>query len=316
MGRKEARRYDNNERVVELLKESEKRPLTPEEIIEIKQKYSGYGGLFFSNKNFCGQFFTPPKVTQLVVEMLGIPAGAKVLEPSCGGGAFLEQLQGRDVLGIELLHETARVAQLCYPEAKIVRGDALGMLPELEGQFDFVVGNPPFTATNEKYPGFALSSKRLENYFLELAVRALKPGGKAGLIVPDSILSCDRDKPHRQYVLDNCYYLATVSLPQETFYFTGTTVKTSLIIFMKKIPGKRVPDYQIFMAIAENLGWDSRGRMTGKDDLPMILEEFRRGRFAHQFVNLSDLEEQAPAAAQEEFKANKKGQLVFFDPAA
>ena len=37
-----------------------------------------------------------------------------------------------------------------------------------------------------------------------------------------------------------------------------------------------LPDYPIFMAIAENIGYDATGKMTGKNDLENIGNELRK----------------------------------------
>jgi hypothetical protein len=36
-------------------------------------------------------------------------------------------------------------------------------------------------------------------------------------------------------------------------------------------------DYWIYMAVCEDIGWDSRGRPTGNNELPVILDEYRYG---------------------------------------
>ena len=278
MGRRlERKRHDNNNQVAVLLKESETRTLIPAEIEIIRQSYTGYGGLY----DTFGQFFTPPIVTRFVMNLLGITSGL-VLETSCGAGAFLEVLPPAcQVEAFELMQEASTVAKLLYPSAKIIRDNTLTHLHELEGRFDFVIGNPPFCdiPKYDDYSGFTIAKKgknRAEWYFLELGLRALKPGGVMAFVLPDGILSNSKEKILRQWIMEEMAWVRGVfSIPMETFKLTGTTVKTSVLVLQKKIPGVDLGDYPIMMAICEQIGWDSRGRETGKCDLPGILNHWQ-----------------------------------------
>jgi hypothetical protein len=54
-------------------------------------------------------------------------------------------------------------------------------------------------------------------------------------------------------------------------------VRTGVLVLRKKaVPSSdRGRDYQILMAVCEDVGWDSRGRPTGNCDLPPILDIYR-----------------------------------------
>lgn len=273
MGRAERKRWADNDQARELLKEAERRPLTEEQIEDLRIRYTGYGGLSTWNTD---QHFTPPVVCRFVIDLLGI-MDKDVLEPSCGSGAFIQELPAAcRVTGIELMLETARVAKLCNPQARIIEGNALEMLAEVEGRFDWVIGNPPFDRMPKRAAptGFAIGplSDRLEWYFVELAYRALKPGGLLALVVPDGILGNARDKECRKWFLNHSWLRAVISLPTETFGFSGTSCKTSVLVIQKPLLGYHLPQdrYQIFMAMCEQIGWDSRRRETGKCDLKEI----------------------------------------------
>jgi len=292
MGRIERKRWEKNDKVREPLEASTKRELTTEELAMIRASYTGAGGLVSSGWDN-GQFFTPPVVTEFVVDLLQIRSGA-VLEPSCGGGAFLSALPfSCSVVGVEMMTEASRVAQLLHPAAAVHQGDALEMAATLAGRFDYVVGNPPFADVRhlDTYQGFeiALKQKRLEWYFLELSLLALRPGGVMALVVPDGILSNSKDKDRRKWLLHNYWLRAVISLPPETFKLTGTSVKTSVLVVQKPVaelvhtpsadgwPIAAPPDSRgdVLMAVCSEIGWDSRGRKTGKCDLPAILGEWR-----------------------------------------
>lgn len=278
MGRREANRWKGIDISRELLEQAKTRPLTDEEILTLKKCYTGYGGLTsWSN----GQFFTPSNIVKFITDFLEIPEGSAILEPSCGAGAFFEYLPDNcHVTGVELSHETAAVARLCHPNAEIIRGNTLEMLNAYENSFDFVIGNPPFEKMNKKDlpEGYDIATRghgRVEWYFVELAVRALKPGGVAALVLPDGIFSMDSARVLRTWVMEQCYYMGTVSLPNETFYHSGTSVKTSIMFIQKKLPNINPGNYYVYMAICDSIGWDSRGREKGECDLDKILAAYR-----------------------------------------
>lgn len=251
--------------------------LLPAEMDEIRKSYTGYGGLH----DTFGQFFTPSIVARFVVDLLGITGGS-VLEPSCGAGAFLDALpHSCEVEGFELMHEAFSVAKLLYPSTKITKSNTLTHLQNLEGRFDYVIGNPPFCEVPkyEDYSAFTIAQKgrnRAEWYFLELGLRALKPGGVMAVILPEGILSNKKEEPLRKWLMEHAWVRASISLPPETFKLAGTTVKTSILVLQRMVPGVDLGDYSIFMAMCDQIGWDSRGRETGKCDLPPILEHWRK----------------------------------------
>jgi len=204
--------------------------------------------------------------------------GAKVLEFSCGSGVFINSVYNKypnvDVTGIELCNELAQLASLCYPKANIINDDALKYINKFKDLFDIVIGNPPFGEMNSAPEGFEHSQEKYEEYFVEMAVNCLKEGGEAILVVPDGMLSSDSSKKFRKWLLDECYYRGTISLPSETFYFSGTQCKTSVMYFKKKYKDVNPGDYPIFMATCNNIGWNSRGRIIEKCELDAIKNDY------------------------------------------
>ena len=69
----------------------------------------------------------------------------------------------------------------------------------------------------------------------------------------------------RDWLLDNFRLLAVVSLPQTAFSHFGAGVKASLVFLRKRKVGEKASDEEaIFMAVAENSGYDATGRKTMK----------------------------------------------------
>ena len=69
---------------------------------------------------------------------------------------------------------------------------------------------------------------------MEWIIRALKPGGKAFIVVPDGIMNRSNDKRLRDFILDECALDAVISLPLNTFFTTNK--KTYIMALTKKTP--------------------------------------------------------------------------------
>jgi type I restriction enzyme M protein len=111
----------------------------------------------------------------------------------------------------------------------------------------------------------AKASVKTEILFLERVHRFLKPGGRAAIVLPDGILTNSSLQGVRDWLLDSFQLLAVVSLPQTAFSHFGAGVKASLVFLRKRKPSETANDEEaIFMAVAENIGYDATGRKTMK----------------------------------------------------
>ena len=129
-----------------------------------------------------GQVFTPEAVVRAMLRLRHNTG--RVLEPSCGDGAFLQHLH--QVVGIEL------DPRHCPPGALNIDFFAY---PESE-KFDTVIGNPPYVRYQDISPatrallredGFDGRSN-LYLFFIEKCVRHLAPGGELIFITPRDFL--------------------------------------------------------------------------------------------------------------------------------
>ncbi|MDT2248023.1 N-6 DNA methylase [Paenibacillus larvae] len=70
-----------------------------------------------------------------------------------------------------------------------------------------------------------------EAAFIELAIRAARPGGGyIAFILPTGISFAGHAKKVRKLMYETCWQVATIMLPGETFMHTGTTIPTQIII--------------------------------------------------------------------------------------
>ncbi len=82
-------------------------------------------------------------------------------------------------------------------------------------------------------PKSAKSNVKTEILFIERCLSLLKPGGRLGIVLPEGIFNNPSLQYVRRFCEDRAFIKAIVSIPQETFLSSGTTVKTSLLFVQK-----------------------------------------------------------------------------------
>lgn len=136
-----------------------------------------------------------------------------------------------------------------------------------QGKFDMVFTNPPFGAKVEVDVEIArkyeLNSNAPEVLFIEACYKFLKPGGKMAIVLPDGILGNPNMENVRLWILKHFKLIASVDLPVETF-LPQVGVQASLLFLQKKTDAEQLvdleqEDYDVFMAIVEQVGKDRRG---------------------------------------------------------
>lgn len=217
-----------------------------------------------------GEFYTPRAVTQFVVEMVNPRLGETILDPACGTAGFLinaiehigrnekittvsarEKLQN-SIHGVEkkpLPHMLATTNLILHGiEVPSIEHDNLLMqsLQEWtpEKRVDVIITNPPFGGMEEDgvEKNFPLSYRTREtaDLFLYLIVHALKPNGRAGMVLPDGSLFGEGIKTRiKEKLLTECNLHTIVRLPNGVFApYTG--INTNLLFFEKGKPTKEV----------------------------------------------------------------------------
>lgn len=155
--------------------------------------------------------------------------------------------------------------------------------------FDIILTNPPFGATvkasedKEILESFELGkgrkTQKTEILFIERCIDFVKPEtGRIGMVLPDGILTNSSLQYVRDFIMERCQIEAVVSLPQFAFSHYGAGVKSSVLFLRRLGKGEQPTDYPIFMAIAENIGYDATGRRTDSNDLHEILKQFHEFR--------------------------------------
>ena len=216
-----------------------------------------------------GEFYTPRAVTQFIVDQINPRIGETVMDPACGTGGFL-------TCAIEHLRKQAKKAEheksiqesisgiekkhlphvLCMTNMMLhgidvpssVRHDNTLARPLRDwgpkDRVDVIVTNPPFGGMEEdgiesNFPS-EFRTRETADLFLVLIMHALKPGGRAGLVLPDGTLFGEGVKTRiKEALLRECNLHTIVRLPNGVFA-PYTSIRTNLLFFTKGEPTKEI----------------------------------------------------------------------------
>jgi type I restriction enzyme M protein len=221
-----------------------------------------------------GEFYTPRAVTEFMVQMVNPRLGEKVMDPACGTGGFLtcsiEHIRQQDV---KTLEDEARLQSsifgiekkpmphlLCTTNMILhgidvpsnIRHDNTLARPLISWgpseRVDVVVTNPPFGGMEEdgietNFPA-AFRTRETADLFLVLIMQMLKTGGRAAVVLPDSLLFGDGIKTRiKEKLLEECNLHTIVRLPKGVFA-PYTSINTNLLFFTKGFQTKEIWFYE------------------------------------------------------------------------
>ncbi|AIC96506.1 N-6 DNA methylase [Shouchella lehensis] len=230
----------------------------------------------------------------------------------------LDNLHGIDkddyLTNLARIHLATLTDKIC----KITMADSLvwdkDVLNNYYDQYDVILTNPPYGAkinsgSKETLSKFDLAykwKKKEGSYlktdvlnenvppqviFIEQAINKVRPGGKIGIVVPESLISSKKYSYVVQYIKEKCGIDLVIGMPEELFKTSGkggTHTKTALLVLTKKDVKLKEPEY-LFLAEAKWCGNDSRGRKIDKDDLPIIIDNYKRFSEVLKIEDYSDL---------------------------
>lgn len=163
-----------------------------------------------------------------------------------------------------------------------------------EKQFDVVLTNPPFGSkiavkgehilqqydlaknwsinhTTGEWESAGLKKQQSPQIlFIERCLQLLKPGGRMGIIIPESILGNPSYEYIVQYIRRKTRIIGIISMPEDLFQ-PYTHAKTCVLLVENTPP---IDDYRFYMGIVEWCGHDSRGNPVPYDDVPKIVESY------------------------------------------
>ncbi|UBF29300.1 N-6 DNA methylase [Kovacikia minuta CCNUW1] len=178
-------------------------------------------------------------------------------------------------------------------------------LKNLLGTFDAVITNPPFGSRivsvspdiqalfqlgyawrPDRQTGKYIKQTKLQStvppqvLFVERCLSLVKPGGRLGMVVPESLISGRNYRHVVDFIRKAANIKAVLGMPESLFKISGkggTHTKTCLILLQKKDENESDGEKsKIYMAEAKWCGHDSRGKQNGRDELTEIAIKYRK----------------------------------------
>ncbi len=229
-----------------------------------------YEGLLEKNanekKSGAGQYFTPRVLINVMVELMQPQLGEVIQDPAAGTGGFLiaanhflrerhdtfdlsevefNTYKNKTFFGMEHVQDTHRLAMMNMmlhgldsdaPESGMVYGDTLSPQGQKLPKSDLILTNPPFGSKKggglPSRDDFTYPTSNKQLAFLQHIYRALKPGGRSAVILPDNVLfEGNTGKKIRSDLMNKCDLHTILRLPTGIFYAQG--VKTNVLFFTR-----------------------------------------------------------------------------------
>jgi type I restriction enzyme M protein len=254
-----------------------------------------------------GEFYTPPGVVRVLVEVLE-PYSGRVYDPCCGSGGmfvqtekFLERhnadTQAISVYGQEANERTWRMAKMNLAvhglNANLASrwGDTFARDQHPDVPMDFVLANPPFNikdwARSESDPRwrFGVPPAGNANYaWIQHILSKLAPGGSAGVVMANGSMSTNSggEGEIRARIVEADLVSCLVALPTQLFRSTGIPVAVWFFAQDKAAgPGGSVDRTgQVLFIDARGLGHmvDRAERALSDEDIARIAGTFHAWR--------------------------------------
>jgi adenine-specific DNA-methyltransferase len=226
-------------------------------------------------RSLLGVYYTPPAIAARLLDQAaaaGIEWGScSVLDPACGGGAFLAPVAERimkalshlepgslldtladHVRGFEIDPVAAWMSQV-FLDAMVLpicrtAGRAFPVVVELRNtladgpiraSFDLVVGNPPYgrislsPRARARYAGSLYGHANLYGLFTDVAVRWVKVGGVVAYVTPTSFLAGEYFKNLRRMLADTAPPLTIDFIAERKGVFDEVLQETVLATYRK-----------------------------------------------------------------------------------
>ena len=231
-------------------------------------------------KSGAGQYFTPRALISAMVDVTRPKITETVLDPACGTGGFLlaaydymskqsSDKAKREFLNNEALYggdNTALVVTLASmnlylhgigtKRSPIAYQDSLEK--PVEKMVDVILANPPFGKREAgsvaiDRPDFYGETNNNQLNFLQHMMLSLRPGGRAAVVLPDSVLTDDNRAglKIREALLKDFNLHTILRLPTGIFYANG--VKANVLCFQKGTPTKEIWFYDYRTDIKHSL---------------------------------------------------------------
>lgn len=215
-----------------------------------------------------GQFRTPRHIIDMMVEIVDPKKTDTILDPACGTAGFLisaykhiikentdktpgdkmnfdERMEVlRHITGYDIEPSMVRIAEMNMflhgaTDPDIHEYDTLKDDSKWDEKFNVILANPPFMTPKggiKPHSKFSIKANRSEILFVDFILNHLRMEGRAGIIVPDGVVSINTlasFKEVRRKLVD-IGLVAVVAMPRGIFN-PYSPIKTCILVIDKKL---------------------------------------------------------------------------------
>ena len=191
-----------------------------------------------SKEKLRGGFYTPEPIASFILKWaFNGNTELDILEPSCGDGVFLEEIQKgnyeyNSVTAIEFDKiEAVKSKKIELDKSKIIISDFHDFCINTKQKFDLIIGNPPYIRyqyfdreqqkfASEIFKKANLKYSKLTNAWVSFVVGSsllLKEQGKIGFVLPAEILQVSYAQPLREFLAQYYNKINIVSFDKLVF---------------------------------------------------------------------------------------------------
>ncbi|MAO45623.1 MAG: type I restriction endonuclease subunit M [Crocinitomicaceae bacterium] len=218
-----------------------------------------------------GQYYTPRPLIRALVKVIDPQLGETIYDGACGSAGFLVEAYNH----LMLVKEKYSVDEFNTVQTKTLFGKEKSPLAYLIGimnmilhgieepnirrtntlaenildiqekdRFDIILANPPFGGKEraEVKQNFPIQSAETSYLFMQHFIKSLKAGGRAAVVIKNTVLSNGDAYSIRKLLLESCNLFTVLDLPSKVF---GAGVKTVVLFFEKGSPTKETWFYQL-----------------------------------------------------------------------
>jgi len=245
---------------------------------------------FGQDKEFA-EYFTPRHIVDRMIQIIDPDIGETIYDPACGTGGFIvraftyvlekierkliaadqketmiRQLKKEHLFGVEhspLVFKLALMNMIRHKDgsSQLQNDDSLSSKAQdiHKNKYDVILANPPFGQTKqERLAQFEYHIKLYEALFLQHMMNALRPGGRAAVVLKEGLLFDSNRKMLREIrrkLVEKFEVLAVISLPNGVFNpYSGA--KTSIVVFRKPLGEDDVRTSKVWFYRVESDGRD------------------------------------------------------------
>ena len=217
-----------------------------------------------------GEYYTPRPLIRSIIKVVDPQIGDTIYDPACGSAGFLceaynymlekkksasdyDTLQKKTFYGKEkkpLPYIIATMNMIFHgiKAPNITRGNTLSEnLSQIQekDRHSVILANPPFGGSERQdvQQNFAIKTSETAYMFMQHFVKMLKAGGRAGIVIKNTILDDASGIEIRKMLIEDCNLHSILVLPRGVFQ--GASVDTVVLFFDKGSKTKNIWYYQL-----------------------------------------------------------------------